>query len=81
MRLLLDTDGVALDAPAQGKVAALISPADASPIETVASTAPALQHVWQSRFGPMLIEVVDGVAFVNGEQVEPVPDTTNRRPR
>ena len=26
--------------------------------------------VWQSRFGPILIEVVDGVAFVNGSRVE-----------
>ena len=26
--------------------------------------------VWQSRFGPILIEVIDGVAFVNGSRVE-----------
>jgi hypothetical protein len=26
--------------------------------------------VWQSRFGDMLIEVRDGVAFVNGQRVE-----------
>ncbi len=31
--------------------------------------------VWESRFGPILIEVVDGVAFVNGSRVEAaVPD-------
>lgn len=29
------------------------------------------RHVWQSRFGPMLIEVVDGAAYVNGERVAP----------
>jgi hypothetical protein len=29
------------------------------------------RHVWESRFGAMLIEVVDGVAYVNGQRVEP----------
>ena len=28
--------------------------------------------VWASRFGPMLIEVKDGAAYVNGQKVEPV---------
>lgn len=27
--------------------------------------------VWDSRFGPILIEVVDGVCFVNRQPVEP----------
>ena len=27
--------------------------------------------VWEGKFGPMLIEVVDGQVFVNGELVEP----------
>jgi hypothetical protein len=35
-----------------------------------------LRYVWESRFGPMLIEVRDGRAFVNGQAVEPV-DATN----
>jgi len=30
-----------------------------------------LRYVWGSRWGEMLIEVVDGVAYVNGEKVEP----------
>lgn len=30
-----------------------------------------LRYVWQGRFGAMLIEVKDGVAFVNGQRVEP----------
>lgn len=30
-----------------------------------------LRCVWEGRYGAMLIEVVDGVAFVNGERVEP----------
>lgn len=28
---------------------------------------------WESRFGLILIDVVDGVAYVNGERVEPSP--------
>lgn len=27
--------------------------------------------VWHGRFGEMLIEVADGVVYVNGERVEP----------
>ena len=27
------------------------------------------RHVWQSAFGPILIEARDGVAFVNGQRV------------
>ena len=29
-----------------------------------------LRYLWESRFGPMLIEVRDGSAFVNGQAVE-----------
>lgn len=29
------------------------------------------RYVWQSQFGAILIEVRDGVAFVNGQAVEP----------
>ena len=32
------------------------------------------RYVWEGRFGAMLIEVVDGVAYVNGERVDPAPD-------
>jgi hypothetical protein len=31
----------------------------------------ALRYVWESRFGPMLIEVKDGRAYVNEAVVEP----------
>ncbi|HEX4234772.1 MAG TPA: hypothetical protein VH041_10725 [Caldimonas sp.] len=31
-----------------------------------------LRYVWQSAFGPILIEVHDGIAFVNGEPVMPI---------
>jgi hypothetical protein len=30
------------------------------------------RYVWQSAFGPMLIEVRDGAAFVNGDRVLPM---------
>jgi hypothetical protein len=29
------------------------------------------RYVWEGRFGAMLIEVKDGVVFVNGQRVEP----------
>lgn len=29
-----------------------------------------LRYVWEGRFGSMLIEVADGVAYVNGAKVE-----------
>lgn len=35
-----------------------------------------LRYVWESRFGPMLIEVRDGRAFVNGQAVEPMDAST-----
>ncbi len=31
-----------------------------------------LRYVWQGRFGAMLIEVKDGVSYVNGKPVEPI---------
>ena len=39
-----------------------------------------LRHVWQSRFGPILIEVIGDQAFVNGALVEraPPPDLPRR---
>ncbi len=30
-----------------------------------------LRYVWENRCGDMLIEVVDGVAYVNGDRIEP----------
>lgn len=30
------------------------------------------RYVWHSAFGPMLIEVRDGAAFVNGDRVLPM---------
>ena len=34
------------------------------------------RYVWESAFGAMLIEVHDGAAFVNGQRVEPITETT-----
>lgn len=30
-----------------------------------------VRYVWENRFGEMLIEVVDGVVYVNGDRIEP----------
>jgi hypothetical protein len=30
-----------------------------------------LRYVWESHFGQMLIEVVEGVVYVNGDRVDP----------
>jgi hypothetical protein len=35
-----------------------------------------LRYLWESRFGPMLIEVREGRVFVNGQAVEPVEVST-----
>ena len=35
------------------------------------ATAGVERHVWESRFGVMLIEIVDGTAYVNGQRVIP----------
>jgi hypothetical protein len=43
------------------------SPQDALPLATEGVQ----RYVWESRFGAMLIEVVDGVAYVNGQRVDP----------
>lgn len=29
------------------------------------------RYVWASKFGAILVEVVDGVVYVNGDRVEP----------
>jgi hypothetical protein len=39
-----------------------------------------VRYVWESAFGPILIEVRDGVAFVNGKAVTPIADTEGKAP-
>ena len=29
------------------------------------------RYVWESRYGEMLIEVLDGMVYVNGDRIEP----------
>lgn len=39
--------------------------------ELTLSTEGVLRYVWESSFGPMLIEVIEDEVFVNGEKVTP----------
>ena len=32
-----------------------------------------LRYVWESRYGPILVEVVEGQVFVNGDRVDLMP--------
>ena len=48
-----------------------VRPAPASQIDLPLAAEGVLRYVWESRFGPMLIEVKDGQSYVNGEVVEP----------
>jgi hypothetical protein len=36
------------------------------------ATAGVERYVWEGKFGHMLIEVIDGMVFVNGQRVEPI---------
>jgi hypothetical protein len=46
---------------------------EASPQEALdLGTEGVQRYVWESRFGAMLIEVVDGIAHINGERVDPI---------
>ncbi|MFG6415640.1 hypothetical protein ACG02S_17240 [Roseateles sp. DC23W] len=48
--------------------------ADPSPQADLAlATEGVLRYVWRSAFGDMLIEVIDGVSYVNGERVDAAP--------
>jgi hypothetical protein len=51
----------------------LLRPPDAaSPqCELPLATAGVLRYVWEGRYGSMLIEVMGGEVFVNGQRVEP----------
>ena len=46
--------------------------AEPSPQATLALATPGVQRwVWESRYGPMLLEVAGEQVFVNGQRVEP----------
>jgi hypothetical protein len=44
------------------------------------STDGVLRYVWEGRFGPMLIEVVNNRVMVNGEIVEPADPSATSPP-
>ena len=49
----------------------ILRPQQDSPQEALPLATEGVQrYVWEGRFGAMLIEVVDGVAYVNGHRVE-----------
>jgi hypothetical protein len=51
----------------------VLQPRETSPQEAIAFETEGVQrYVWEGRFGSMLIEVVDGAAYVNGDRVEPI---------
>jgi len=49
----------------------VLGEADATQPSLPLSSEGVLRWVWRSRFGSILIEVVDNEVFVNGERVEP----------
>lgn len=49
----------------------VVGPAADEQLRLPLATEGVQRWVWQSRFGPMLIEVIDGVPYVNGQRVEP----------
>ena len=60
-----------MNAPLYPERLLLADPSDQTPLAL--STEGILRYVWESRFGAMLIEVIDGQSFVNGKLVE-LPD-------
>ena len=70
-------DVAAMNAPL---LPAILRAADPGPTPAAPLTDQGVQsYVWDSRFGAMLIEVKDGVAYVNGQRVEPVTAATRDR--
>jgi hypothetical protein len=59
-----------MNAPLKPEILRLLEESPQSPLPL--ATEGVERYVWESRFGAMLIEVVDGVAFVNGQRVEAV---------
>lgn len=54
---------------------AAVSPQAAQPAALHGS-----RYVWEGKFGAMVIEVIDGRAYVNGQAVEPVQATQASMP-
>lgn len=51
----------------------IIRPEPSPQADLPLATPGVLRQVWESRYGPMLIEVKDGAVFVNGSRVVPAP--------
>lgn len=58
-----------MNAPLRPEV--LIRPQPAPQLDLPLAAEGVLRHVWEGRFGSMLIEVADGEVYVNGSRVEP----------
>ena len=43
---------------------------DSPEVNLSLATEGVLRYVWRNRFGEMLIEVIDGVTYVNGDRVD-----------
>jgi hypothetical protein len=63
---------LAMNAPLLPEVLMGAQPADQPALPLAAEGVQ--RYVWQSAFGPMLIEVRDGATFVNGQRVTPIAD-------
>ncbi len=56
------------------------SPLAAGQAELPLSTEGVVRYVWHSRFGAILIEAREGIAYVNGEQVQPASGNDTAAP-
>lgn len=67
----------AMNAPLLSEI--LLRSEPTAQVELGLATEGVLRYVWGSRWGDMLIEVVHGTAYVNGNPVEPFcpPDKSN----
>lgn len=48
----------------------LVRPSASSQADLPLAAEGVLRYLWEGKFGPMLIEVKNGMAFVNGQAVE-----------
>lgn len=60
-----------MNAPLLPQILLSSDPSPQSDLEL--ATEGVLRYVWRSAFGDMLIEVIDGVSYVNGERVDQAP--------
>ncbi|MFT7724011.1 MAG: hypothetical protein QM788_14480 [Roseateles sp.] len=51
----------------------LLRPDDDAQADLELATEGVLRYVWSSEWGDMLIEVIDGAAYVNGQRVQAAP--------